>query len=72
MVGEYDALNYWRPANSEYDNQRVTESADSIVLFEDIESYLETVYQEPFKMEILDMLLELLGKISYRPINNSD
>ena len=63
MVGEFDSLNYWRPANSEFDKQRVAESADSIVLFEDIENYLETVYQESFKMEILDMLFELLGFI---------
>ena len=55
-------MTYWRPANSELDAQRVAESPDSIVLFEDIQNYLYTVHQESFKIEILDMLFELLGE----------
>lgn len=65
IFGELDSMAYWRPANSELDAARVAESPDSIVLFEDIQNYLYTVHQESFKIEILDMLFELLGKCSY-------
>ncbi len=60
MSGENTTMNYWRPANTEFDKERIAESADSIVLFEDIQNYLYTVHQESFKMEVIDTLFELL------------
>ncbi len=64
VFNEFYTMNCWRPAKPEFDHERVDESPDSIVLFEDIQNYLYTVHQETFKMDILDSLFELLGKLS--------
>jgi hypothetical protein len=60
---EFESLKTWRPANNSYDKARIEESEDAIVLYDDIQNYLIFVNQETFKIELINNLLQLLGKL---------
>ena len=55
------SLQQWRPANNAYDKQRIAENADSIALYEDIESALHIINQQEQLLDLINHLATLLG-----------